>query len=346
VHLGGDLRTRLTGKYLFQQEDYEFRQAQGNTLAVQGVTTLNTTLNRITSSSRQTESLVGVAGGLNLDFKDRYVVDVLIRRDGSSLFGAENRWQTRPRLSGWRMRAAGWPAENAISEFKVRASYGTSGGRPQFSAQYETFTIGTGGIVSPVQLGNANLGPERNTEFEAGADIELFRRVLINFTYADSRTKDQILPAPVQSATGFTSQWLNAGTLRNKTYELAISVPLLQQRDLRWQVGFTYDRNRTVIEDLYVPPYDYGSTSQATGTIFRAQAGERIGTFYGQAFARSCDELPDPYRANCGGSATAFQYNDDGYLVWVGQGNTWQDGITNNLYQRLCRRPPLRGAWV
>jgi TonB-linked SusC/RagA family outer membrane protein len=346
THLGGDLRSRVTGRYLFERQDYEFRQAQGNTLAVQGVSTLdNTTLNRITESSRERESLIGVAGGLNLDYKDRYVVDLLVRRDGSSLFGEANRWQTFGRGSfGWRMaREPWWPMESSVSEFKVRTSYGTSGGRPRFSAQYETFTIGTGGIVAPNQLGNANLGPERNTEFEAGADVELFRRLLINFTYADSRTEDQILPAPVQSATGFTTQWINAGTVRNKVYELAINMPVIQQRDLRWQVGFTYDRIRSVIEELYVPPYDYGSTSQATTAMFRAQVGEQIGTFYGMGFARSCSQLPEPHRSSCGGSTTAFQYNDEGYLVWVGQGHSWQDGITQNLWQEAL--PAANSPW-
>jgi len=345
-HLGGDLRSRASLRYVYQQTDNSFRQATGSILAVQGVTTLNNTdaLQRTTQSQELSERLIGLFGGVNLEYKERYIVDALVRRDGSSLFGVDNRWQTFGRISGaWRAtREPWWPLDD-VSEFKIRTSYGTSGGRPRFSAQYETFTIGTGGIVSPVQLGNVNLGPEFNKEFEIGADVELFRRVLINFTYADSKTEDQILPAPVQAGTGFTTQWLNAGTVQNKTYELAINFPILQRRDLTWSMGFTYDRNRSTITALDVPPYTYGSETQATTAIFQAKEGERIGTFYGRRFLTTCSELPSAFRAGCGGSTSAFQVNDDGYLVWVGAGNSWQDGITNNLWQE--RLPGTNAPW-
>ncbi len=337
-HLSDDLLTRTSLRYSYRREDFDIRQGIGNTLAVQGVTTLNNTRadNRIIESSQESERLIGFLAGVNLEYKERYIVDALVRRDGSSLFGEDNRWQTFGRVSAaWRLSNEPWWPVPQASEFKVRTSYGTSGGRPRFSAQYETFTIGTGGIVSPVQLGNRNLGPERNTELELGADLELFRRVLLNATYARSRTKDQILPAPVQAGTGFTTQWLNAGTVLNITYELALSVPLIQRPNLTWSVNATYDRNRTWIQKLDVPPYNYGNTLQATSTIFRAQEGERFGTFYGRKFLNSCAELSAPYNsaANCGGANTPFQINDEGFLVWVGAGHSWRDGITQNLWQ-------------
>ena len=344
-HLGGDLRSRASLRYLYQQTDNSFRQASGNTLAVQGVTTLdNTTANRITESEQASERLIGLFAGVNLEYQERYIVDALVRRDGSSLFGVDNRWQTFGRMSfAWRAaREPWWPLDD-VSEFKIRTSYGTSGGRPRFSAQYETFTIQAGGIVAPVQLGNTNLGPEFNKEFEIGADVELFRRVLINFTYADSKTEDQILPAPVQAGTGFTTQWLNAGTVQNKTYELAVNFPILQRRDLTWSMGFTYDRNRSTITQLDVPEYNYGNTLQATATIFRAKEGERIGSFYGRRFLTTCSELPPAYQAGCGGAGSAFQVNDDGFLVWVGAGNSWRDGIMNNLWQEQL--PGANAPW-
>jgi TonB-linked SusC/RagA family outer membrane protein len=344
-HMGDDLRSRTSVRYSYRQEDQDIRQGQGNTLAVQGVTTLdNTTANRNTESSQESERLIGFLAGVNLEYKERFIVDALVRRDGSSLFGVDNRWQTFGRVSGaWRLSKEPWWPVPQASEFKLRTSYGTSGGRPRFSAQYETFTIGAGGIVSPVQLGNVNLGPEKNTELEVGADLELFGRYLVNATYARSKTKDQILPAPVQAGTGFTTQWLNAGTVLNITYELALSVPVIQKPNLTWSVNFTYDQNRTWIEALSVPAYDYGNTLQATGAIFRAQVGERFGTFYGRKFANSCAELPAPYNsaANCGGANTQFQINDEGFLVWVGAGHSWQDGITQNLWQEQL---PATGA--
>jgi TonB-linked SusC/RagA family outer membrane protein len=346
--LGEDLQTRTSLRYSYRQEDFDIRQGQGNTLAVQGVTTLNNTntVGRVIESSRESERLIGFLGNLNLEYKERYILDGLVRRDGSSLFGENNRWQTFGRISGaWRLSNEPWWPIPQASEVKLRTSYGTSGGRPRFSAQYETFTIGAGGIVSPVQLGNRNLGPERNTELELGTDIELFNRVLLNATYARSKTRDQILPAPVEAATGFTTQWINAGTLLNITYELGLNVPVIQRPNLTWSFNVTYDQNRTWIEQLNVPPYNYGNTLQATGAIFRAQEGERFGTFYGRRFATSCSELPAPFNsaANCGGSGTAFQRNDEGMLVWVGAGNSWRDGITENLWQEQL--PATAAPW-
>lgn len=347
-HMRDELQSRTSLRYSYRQEDFDIRQGSGNTLAVQGVTTLNntSTVGRVVESSQESERLIGFLAGANLEYKERYILDALVRRDGSSLFGEDNRWQTFGRVSAaWRLSNEPWWPVPQASEFKVRTSYGTSGGRPRFSAQYETFTIGAGGIVSPVQLGNRNLGPERNTELELGADLELFNRFLLNATYARSKTKDQILPAPVQAGTGFTTQWLNAGTLLNITYELGLSVPVIQRPNLTWSVNFSYDQNRTWIEKLNVPPYNYGNTLQATSTIFRAQAGERFGTFYGRKFANSCSELPAPYNtaAFCGGANTAFQINDEGFLVWVGAGHSWRDGITQNLWQEQL--PAASAPW-
>jgi hypothetical protein len=344
--MGGDLATRLTFRYLYNRGESEFRQAQGGTLAVQGVTTLDNTLStsRITESSKSVETLIGLFGGVNLEYKERYVIDALIRRDGSSLFGEANRWKTFGRGSlGWRMARESWWPLDGVSEFHLRTSYGTSGGRPRFSAQYETFSILAGGVVAPNQLGNANLGPELNSEFEIGADMELGRRVLINFTYAYSLTKDQILPAPVQGGTGFTTQWLNAGTVKNTTYELAVNVPVIQRPGLTWSVGGTYDRNRSYISELDVPEYTYGNTLQATNAIFLAKKGERIGTFYGRKFLNSCSQLPSAFQGDCGTSTSSFQYNDEGVLVWVGRGRSWKDGMTQNLWQE--RLPSANAPW-
>ena len=333
--LDGDLAARLSGGYLYSRQDYQLRDGRGNTLAVQGITSLdNSTRNQQIDSDETSVRQLGWFTGVNLELKERYIVDALIRGDGSSLFGENERWATFGRVSGaWRLSQEPWWFIPQANEFKLRASYGTAGNRPNFTAQYETFTIGTGGVVSPVQLGNRNLKRELVGEIELGADIELFNRFGLNATYAQSETKDQILPVLVPSATGFTTQWQNAGTLETKTWELSLNIPILERRDLSWSARVIYDRSRTVITALDVPPFAFGATQQATETIFRAQVGERYGTFYGRKFATSCAELPDAFRGSCGGSNTAFQFNDEGFLVWVGEGNSWRDGITRNLWQ-------------
>ncbi len=333
-HRVGDLVIRPNARYFYEQEEDEEKDFQGNFLAVQGVRdATNVSQNQIIDSEFENTKQVSWAGGLNLDFKDRYILDGVVRRDGSSRFGAANRWDTYGRLSGtWRIAEEPWWPVEPVSEFKVRGSYGTAGNTPRFRAQYETFEIGAGGIVSFGTLGNRNLRPEKIYEAEVGADIELFGRILLGVTYANTRIEDQILPVPVPAATGFDNQWQNIGTLENKTWELSLDVPVVRSRDFSWSYKFIYDRTRSVVKELFVPPFNFGGNLQATGTIFRLEEGVPFGTFFGRAYLRDCADLPSGFRNQCGPNG-AFQINDEGFVVWVGQGNTWRQGITKNLWE-------------
>jgi TonB-linked SusC/RagA family outer membrane protein len=351
--LAPDFLSRINVNYLFQREDNHFRRSSGFGLAAAGVeNALNATqcggfLGGCATSLTTSQRLMGIGGAVGLEYKERYIADGLVRRDGSSLFGSANRWATYYRGSlAWRVaQEPVWPFKDQIDEFKLRVSRGTAGGRPNFTAQYETYTLGAGGVLTPSTLGNRNLRPETTTETEAGVDLQLFRRIGVTVNYAFSQTKDQILPVPLPAATGFERQWQNAGTLDNKTWELSINVPIIQRRDVSWSIRGTYERTRTCISQLSVLPFNFGTPLQGTGSMFRAKVGcstgEQFGTFYGRRFMSSCSQLPGAYVSACtenigyaGGDATkSFQRNDDGYIVWVGSGNSWRDGVTKNLWQ-------------
>ena len=188
--------------------------------------------------------------------------------------------------------------------------------------------------------------PETTTETEAGADLQLFRRIGVTVNYAVSRTTDQILAVPLPAGAGFERQWRNAGALDNRTWELALNIPIVQTRDVSWSIRGTYERTRTCISALSVQEFTFGTPQQGTGAIFRAKVGcptgEQFGTFYGRKFLTSCSQLPTSFQSSCGPSG-AFQRNDDGFLVWVGQGNTWRDGITKNLWQTSL--PGAQAPW-
>jgi hypothetical protein len=89
---------------------------------------------------------------------------------------------------------------------------------------------------------------------------------------------------------------------------------LLERRELSWRAKLLFDATRTEITELHVPDYQYGY-----GGFFFARKGEEIGTFYGSKAARSCQDLPT------GTSCEEFAVNDDGYLVWVGEGGSFDD---------------------
>ena len=336
LDLARDLRARWSLRYSYEQRDSSIASGFGNALSVKGVTSLvNAASGKTLASGVTSVRQIGLFAGTGLEYKDRYILDALIRRDGSSLFGPGSRWATFGRVSGaWRVALEPWWPLPQVSELKLHGSYGTAGGSPSFSAQYETFTIGAGGLLSLTTLGNRNLQPEVHHEIELGADLELFNRYGLTATYARTRIDRQILLAPVSSSTGYTNQWQNAGTLLNITYELSLNVPLVQRPSVSWSMSFVYDRNRSWIQQLGVPPYFYGAANvQATDQIFQAKEGELYGTFYGRKFLTSCSELPAPFNTDCGGAKSPFQMNDEGWLVWVGKDNNPRWGITHNLWE-------------
>jgi TonB-linked SusC/RagA family outer membrane protein len=337
-----DFKTKYQLRYLFEQRDFTTQSASGSQLSVQGVTALNNTLQstRATLSDQQRIREIGLLAGTNLEFKGRYIVDALVRKDGSSLFGPDSRWATFGRVSGaWLISQEPWWSLPAVTQFRVHGSYGTAGGSPRFDAQYETFSVLAGGLLSLVTLGNSQLKPELHRELEFGGDLELYNRYAFNVTYAHANIDRQILPVPVSASTGFQRQWTNAGQLTNKTLEMSLNIPLIQRRDMQWSTRFIYDRNRSVITELDVPPFFQGADLQGTGSIFGIRVGERLGTFYGHRFITSCSELPANFQSQCGGSTSAFQRNDEGFLVWVGAGHNPGMGITDNLWETSVSNP-------
>ena len=330
------IQSRWNFRALFERQDEMDRQGDGNTLGAVGVPRLdNATAGQTIQSNQQSVRQLGLFAGVNFDIMDgRYVVEGLVRRDGTSLFGADNRWATFGRFSlAWRpSQESWWFGGKALNDFKLRFSRGSAGGRPAFTAQYETFGVSTTGPTLGNQ-GNRFLRPEITVDNEFGADFEMFHRIGVQLTRAQSETRDQILQVPLPSEKGFGTQWRNAGTLQNKTWELAVNVPVITKRNVNWSWRFTYDQTRTVITHLDVPPFTFGpATINNTNVMFFAKEGERYGTFYGRRFITSCNDLPAPFNADCGTSTSTFQINDEGFVVWVGAGNSYRDGITRNLY--------------
>jgi len=340
------LATRLNLRWLYEQQDNDDRRLQGNRLAVGEVEDARiATVTQNIQSTRNSTRQMSVSGGTFLDFLDRYTVDLLVRRDGSSRFGSEERWQTYGRAAAaWIVNREPWfPQSGPVSQFNVRASIGSAGNTPNVTAQYETYNLTFGGQVTANTLGNSRLKPEVITEVELGGDIELFSRYGLSITYAQSVAKNQILPVPVAATTGFSTQWQNAGNLENKTLEASLTVPIIRRRDLNWQGRVNYTRNRAVVKDLFVPPFFLGTNAGAAGALFQVETGGRFPTFYGREFATNCAQLPAPFASDCGSATSAFQKNDEGYIVWVGAGNNPSMGITNNLWNTFLA--PAQAPW-
>ncbi len=265
------------------------------------------------------------------DIKDRYLLDGLVRRDGSSLFGPLSRWQTYYRASGAYRLTQDFHI-NGIDELKLRGSYGTAGLRPTYDAQYEAYQI-VGGKPQKYTLGNTALKPARSAETEFGANIDFLSKFSLEYSYSRKETKDQILLVPINPVGGFRNQWQNAATLLGHTHELALGVILMDRPDLSWRLNIAGDRTRQKITQAnyadgkslsYLVGPDYGGNNEVT-KAFKIAAGEDLGVIYGTKIVRSLNELyADTSKHNvCPGvwCQDSLKINEDGFLVYKSQ---WQ----------------------
>ncbi len=336
----GKLTTRSQLKYQLESDDEYFEAIFGTGLVALGIKDLSNVKQppegqREISSTKRTIRADGLYATLGFDYADKYIADFLIRRDGSSLFGPEERWQTYYRAAfAYRLsEESWWPLKSSIDEFKLRGSVGTAGGRPGFEAQYEVFSL-SDGTITKATLGNKFLKPELSTEVELGLEMSFLDRFFFEAVYADSEVKDQLLQVPLAGYFGFSSQWQNAGTLTSNTVELSLNANLYRSRDVSWDAGITYDRTRQEITEFNTNPFRGGPRS-----AFFFREGEILGAMYGFHWLSQPSELPE------GADPAAWDVNDDGYLVPVGVGNTARDGFTGNCGLTDENGNPIPGCW-
>lgn len=313
----GDIATRSQFRVLHESSESEGFSASGQRFLVEGSRSLGATddTRQNMGSSLSTIKAEGYYLLTNLDYKGKYIVDAMGRRDGSSLFGADERWHTYYRLSGaYRMAEEDWFDIYPIDEFKFRASIGTAGGRPGFTHQYETWSV-SGSSVTKGNLGNRDLKPEFATEKEFGFELGLYERVFLDLTYANTVTKDQILLVPLVSYFGFNNQWQNAGTVESNTFEASLRAYVIQQQNTSLSFTVLFDRTRSTMTKFDRP-------DQLVGRYFFRRDGEDFGNMYGPTWITNRNQLQETLG---GDYSQYFDRNDDGYMVPVGNGNTWRD---------------------
>ncbi len=266
------------------------------------------------------------------DIKDRYIVDGLVRRDQSSLFGKDERSANYYRVSGvWRV------SEDfkipGIDELKLRTSYGTAGLRPVFNAQYEVLSI-SGGSPQKITLGNPNLKPALSKELEYGVNVNFLKNFTFEYSYSDKVTSDQILNVPVSSASGYRNQWKNAGELSGYTHEASLGAVLMSSRDFFWRLNIVGDRTRQTITDLNVAPFLVGPDPNDGNTrIFRIAKGQRFGVIYGSRWITNEQQLATTIKSGLLSGATSdYVKNEEGFFVRKSQWRT-VDEVPLKYYQ-------------
>ena len=251
-------------------------------------------------SGRTRWTLASYLGRVNYTLLDRYLFSVTGRRDGSSRFGAENRWGFFPAAAvGWRISEEGFlRGISQLSNLKLRASYGVVG-NPSISPyqsltrlqpQQYTFNGTLAPGYQPSAIGNPELSWESTKQVDFGFDLSLFdERVDIVADHYRKRTDDLLLETALPSEVGYSSAFVNAGSVENRGIELGVTVRLFEPaqtgRGFGWTTTFNYARNRNEVLDLgpgvsrifarTQTLSDIGATSSVV------QVGQPIGAFYG-----------------------------------------------------------------
>ena len=315
----GNITAKVTGSTLFEQTESDGFDADGRKFAVGGVRSLGVAASDKVYIGSWQQDVRGISnmGGVMLDYNDAVIVDAFFRKEGSSLFGGEERWHNYSRIAT-AVRVTELVPLPMFNEFKLRFTTGTAGSRPNFSARFETWSV-SGGVVSKGNLGNKALIPELSTETEIGFDAILMDRFSVSATYVTANTQNQILYVPLPGYAGYGNQWQNAGTLDNESFEAEVSASLVNTPSFSWEMGLTYyTQIKSVISKLDIAPY--------TRNPFYIKEGETMGALWGAKWVEKLADLPDE------ATQSEFDTNNDGYVVWVGSGNSWQDGISKKLW--------------
>lgn len=292
-------------------------QAVAESLTVGGREDLDIGLRQYIGSDtrfdRRAKSLIGSTA---LEYRERYILEGVLRRDGNSRYGPRNRWQNNGRVSAaWRAAEEAWWPIPAIDEFKLRVSQGSAGNNPELNDQFQLFNFSNGRIIKTA-AGNLALTPENTTEREMGLDMSILNRFGVELTYARQVSENLLRANEILSFGGFESQVQNVGTIIGNTYEATVEAHWFNGSRFRWNSTLVADRSRARITKY--------NREACPDSFTRYCPGVTFGEMYGNSLVQHVSELNPIHRTN--GTVDQFDRNDDGLLVAVGPNGSWRDG--------------------
>ncbi|WP_257658374.1 SusC/RagA family TonB-linked outer membrane protein [Parapedobacter lycopersici] len=321
----------------FQSNILKFTQAQGTGFPNSNYTQISAA-SVVTAEQGWTKvNLASFFARVDYNYRNKYYIEGSLRADGSSKFGANNRWGYFPSVGvSWRLKEEAFLRDvNAISDIKLRASLGILGNQNGIN-NFAALGLWSGGAnylavpggtdqsgTRPSQLANPDLRWEKTRQFDAGLDLGfLNNRLALTVDYYNKYTTDLLLPLPIEAISGFSSYYANSGEISNKGVEFSILSTNIATSKLRWTTQFNFTRNWNRVEQLDFPLV-YGSRDMA-----RNEAGYPLYSFwlYKQLYV-------DPQT----GAAVFEDVNGDGNITvadrqLLGDANPkFFGGLTNNI---------------
>ena len=206
---------------------------------------------------------VSQMGRLNYSFDSRYLFTFTVRRDGSSVFGSDNKYGTFPSVAiGWNianekfMEKAEW-----LNNLKLRLSYGKAGN--EAIGVYETLAKMTNAAITmdgasatalypSSRMGNSGLGWETTKTFNIGIDFGVLNnRINGNIDFYTSTTTDLLLQRNLPKVSGYSNVYMNMGKTANKGLEITINSKNIVTKNFTWGTNLVWSWNKNEIKDLY-----------------------------------------------------------------------------------------------
>ena len=287
LHSFGVLGGYSAEKTKFSESNVQANRFPNN--AIPSFTHNNVNISSALSKIDTDVTMLSWFGRIMYDYDSRYLVNASIRTDGSSKFGADQKWGVFPAASvAWRVTGEEFmqPLLNTISNLKIRASYGVTGNNsiPSNAAlgvlSNGNYSFGGSSVdgFKPSSSANLNLGWEKTHSWDFGFDLGLFRdRVSVTVDYYMKTTKDLLYKVTVPSVLGYTSSWQNIGEIENKGLDVEIFSRNMVG-EFNWTTSFNMGYNKNEVKSL-------GSNNQTVYTGFGnitqvLQVGEPLYAYY------------------------------------------------------------------
>ncbi|UCJ07972.1 TonB-dependent receptor [Chitinophaga pendula] len=283
--------------YTFQQANFEDVRANAQNFAndILGPNNLGTAQQTNTGASNKNDwTLRSFIGRINYDLMEKYLLTLTGRLDGSSRFGTGNKNAFFPSGSfAWRASKEPFMrGVSAISELKLRVSYGLTGnqeiGQYQSLGSLSAQNYAFGNVLSvgyaPNRIGNPNLKWETTGQADIGLDIGLLRdRIQITADWYQKRTRDLLYNVALPITSGYYNSLQNIGKVKNEGIELGINTTNFQGK-FTWTTSFNVAYNHNEITDLGGAkdvPSGGASGHLQLGNSGILRVGQPVGVFYG-----------------------------------------------------------------
>lgn len=294
-----------------------------------------TTIASATSTSYR-ETFQSYFARVNYAFDDKYLVSASFRRDGSSIFGPNNKYGNFPAISaGWRISEEAFLSNNSIvDELKVRASYGFTGNKtlqtgnvlvdnyPYLSLMSPGTAVTDASLIASYQainIANPDLKWERSEEFNPGLDFSLFNGVLSGSLDYYIRTSDQLLlNNPVSTTTGFSNALVNLGEVENSGVEVEFRTRNVSNETFEWNTTLLVSKNKNELKNFGEANGQIQNVDSKRAAEWINLEGNPISSFYGWVVDRDIplEYLNNPYHPVGGEAQDVYvkDLNGDGII--------------------------------